>query len=163
MSTALNKSKGIIPPYMDLKDRLTADLRDAMRAGDDLKKMTLRMALAAIKNAEIDARKDLEEPEVLAIVQKEVKNRRESIADAEKANRPDLVAGAEAEIAILGAYLPQELSDGELRELAQAAINESGASSPREMGEVMKVLMPRVQGRADGNQVSAVVRELLAG
>jgi len=163
MSTALNKSKGIIPPYMDLKDRLTADLRDAMRAGDDLKRTTLRMALAAIKNAEIDARAPLAEPAVLTIVQKEVKNRRESIADAEKANRPDLVAGAEAEIAILETYLPKQLSDGELRELAQEAVAETGASSPREMGEVMKVLMPRVQGRADGNQVSAIVRELLAG
>jgi hypothetical protein len=148
---------------MNMKDRLTADLRDAMRAGDDLKKMTLRMALAAIKNAEIDARAPLDETRVLALVQKEVKSRRESIADAETASRPDLVAGAEAEIAILEAYLPQQLSDEELRELAQAAINESGADSARQMGEVMKVLMPRVQGRADGKQVGAIVRELLEG
>ncbi len=148
---------------MDLKDRLTADLRDAMKAGDDLKKMTLRMALAAIKNTEIDTRKPLEEPAVLTLIQKEVKNRRESIADAETAHRPDLVAGAEAEIAILEAYLPQQLSEEDLRTLARAAIAESGVDSPRGMGEVMKVLMPRVQGRADGKQVSAVVRELLGG
>ena len=163
MSTALNKSKGIIPPYMDLKDRLTADLRDAMKAGDNLKKMTLRMALAAIKNAEIDARAPLAEPAALALIQKEVKNRRESITDAETANRPDLVAGAQAEIEILEAYLPQQLSEAELRTLVREAIDESGAASAREMGEVMKVLMPRVQGRADGKQVSAIVRELLGG
>ncbi|HUF40237.1 MAG TPA: GatB/YqeY domain-containing protein [Anaerolineales bacterium] len=148
---------------MELKDHLTADLRDAMRAGDDLKKTTLRMALAAIKNAEIDTRAPLPEPAVLAIVQKEVKNRRESIADAETAKRPDLVAGAEAEIAILEAYLPQQISESELRDLARAAIAESGADSARQMGDVMKILMPRVQGRADGKQAGAIVRELLEG
>ena len=146
---------------MELKDRLTADLRDAMRAGDDLKKTTLRMALAAIKNSEIDGRKTLDEPGVVALIQKEIKNRRESIADADKAGRPDLAAGAEAEIAILEAYLPQQLSESELRGLVQAAIAETGASSARQMGDVMKALMPRVQGRADGKQVSAIVRELL--
>jgi uncharacterized protein YqeY len=134
-----------------------------MKSGDDLKRTTLRMALAAIKNAEIDSRKELEPAEVLAIVQKEVKNRRESIVDAEAANRPDLVEGAEAEIAILEHYLPAGLSEDELRDMVRAAIAESGADSPRGMGEVMKVLMPRVQGRADGKQVSAVVRELLGG
>jgi hypothetical protein len=148
---------------MELKDRLTADLRDAMKAGDDLKRTTLRMALAAIKNVEIDTRAPLAEPGVVALIQKEVKNRRESIADAEAAKRPDLVAGAETEITILEAYLPQQLSEEDLRTLAQAAIAESGVDSPRGMGDVMKVLMPRVQGRADGKQVSAVVRELLGG
>jgi uncharacterized protein YqeY len=148
---------------MELKEQLTADMRGAMKSGDDLKRTTLRMALAAIKNAEIDSRKELEPAEVLAIVQKEVKNRRESIVDAEAANRPDLVEGAEAEIAILEHYLPAGLSEDELRDMVRAAIAESGADSPRGMGEVMKVLMPRVQGRADGKQVSAVVRELLGG
>lgn len=148
---------------MTLKDQLTSDLRDAMKAGDELKKTTLRMALAAIKNAEIDSRSQLAEPAVIAIVQKEIKNRRESIADAEKAGRADLVSGAEAEIAILEAYLPQQLAEDELRGLVRDAIAESGAASARQMGDVMKVLMPRVQGRADGKQVSAIVRELLGG
>ncbi len=148
---------------MDIKDKLSSAIKDAMRSGDDLKKTTLRMALAAIKNQEIDSRAALDEPAVLAVLQKEVKSRREAISDAQSAGREDLVQQAEAEIAFLEAFLPQPLSESELRKIVQEAIAEAGASSPREMGNVMKVLMPRVQGRADGKQVSAMVRELLQG
>lgn len=146
---------------MALKNRLEADLKDALRAGEDLRKSTLRLALAAIRNAEIDQRGELPDPEVVRILQKEVKSRRETIAEAEQAGRPDLVEAAEAEIAILEGYLPQPLSEAELAALARAAVAEAGASSPAEMGQVMKILMPQVQGRADGAQVSRVVREIL--
>jgi hypothetical protein len=98
---------------------------------------------------------------VLAILQKEIKSRRESISDAQQAGRPDIVADAELEIGILEEYLPQPLSAGDLEAMARAAIEEVGATSPREMGQVMKILMPRIQGRADGAQASQIVRELL--
>ncbi len=145
------------------KESLQSDLKDAMRAGDDVRKRTLRMALAAIKLAEVERRGELDEGSLLAILQKEVKTRRESIEEAKRAGREDLIQALEAELAILHAYLPQPLTEDELRDLAQQAIQESGASDPKEMGKVMKVLMPRVQGRADGKTVSALVRELLAG
>ncbi len=145
------------------KESLQSDLKDAMRAGDDVRKRTLRMALAAIKLAEVERRGALDEGALLAILQKEVKTRRESIEEAKRAGREDLIQALEAELATLQAYLPQPLAEDELRELVQRAIQESGASDPKEMGKVMRVLMPRVQGRADGKTVSALVRELLAG
>ena len=147
---------------MELKTQLTEALRDAMRAGDELRKRTLRMTLAAIKNAEIDRQTTLDEPAILAILQKEVKSRHETIEGAQQAQRPDLIAEAEAEIAVLEAFLPQPLSEQELETLVRKAIAEAGASSPREMGNVMKILMPQVQGRADGKVVSQLVRQLLS-
>ncbi len=121
------------------------------------------MVLAAIKNAQIDLRRELEENEILAIVQKELKSRRESIEDARKAGRKDLIETAETEMAILETYLPKQLGEDEIRVLAEEAVAETGAASPRDMGAVMKVLMPRVQGRADGKRVSTIVREVLQG
>jgi uncharacterized protein YqeY len=147
---------------MDTKKQIESDFKDAMRAGDERRKSTLRMVMSSIKLAEIDRGEPLEEPAILAIIQKEIKSHRESIADAEKAGRGDLVADAEAEINILDAYLPQPLSQEEIETMAQEAIAEVGAASPKEMGKVMKVLMPRVQGRADGSQVSQTVRQLLS-
>lgn len=132
-----------------------------MRDHDELRKRVVRMALANIKQAEIDRRKALDEAGVVAVLQKEVKSRQEVIADAQRANRADLVDEAQAEIQILEAFLPQQLSEAELEELARQAIAETGATSPREMGQVMKALMPRVQGRAAGDQVSQAVRKLL--
>jgi uncharacterized protein YqeY len=152
---------GIMKP-MDTKKQIESDFKDAMRAGDERRKSTLRMVMSSIKLAEIDRGEPLEEPAILAIIQKEIKSHRESIADAEKAGRGDLVADAEAEINILDAYLPQPLSQEEIETMAQEAIAEVGAASPKEMGKVMKVLMPRVQGRADGSQVSQIVRQLLS-
>ncbi len=150
-----------IMKLMDTQKQIESDFKDAMRAGDDLRKRTYRLVLSAIKLAEIDKGKSLEEPDVLVIIQKEIKSRRESIADAERADRADIVAEAEAEINILEAYLPQPLTQDEIEAMANEAIAEVGATSPKELGMVMKVLMPRVQGRADGSLVSQIVRQLL--
>ncbi len=150
-----------IMKLMDTQKQIESDFKDAMRAGDDLRKRTYRLVLSAIKLAEIDKGKSLEEPDVLVIIQKEIKSRRESIADAERADRADIVVEAEAEINILEAYLPQPLTQDEIEAMANEAIAEVGATSPKELGMVMKVLMPRVQGRADGSLVSQIVRQLL--
>ncbi len=146
---------------MDTKTRLENALKDAMRAGDAVGKRTVRMALAAIKQAEIDRQETLDESAVLALLQKELKTRRESLEEAQNAGRADIVAEIEAEIKIVQGFLPQALSLDELKALAEAAIAETGAASPADMGKVMKVLMPRIQGRAPGDQVSQAARELL--
>lgn len=146
---------------MSVKSELETALKEALRAGDDTRKRTIRMAISAIRLAEIENRADLEDPAIFTILQKEVKSRRETIEEAEIARREDLVSAARAEIAILEEYLPRPLTQEELEEMARAAIAEVGASSPEEMGQVMKVLMPRVQGRAEGKQVSQVVRHIL--
>lgn len=150
-----------IMKLMDTQKQIESDFKDAMRASDDLRKRTYRMVLSAIKLVEVDKGEPLEEPDVLVILQKEIKSRRETIADAERADRADIAADAEAEIGILETYLPQPLTQDEIEEMANEAIAEVGASSPKEMGMVMKVLMPRIQGRADGSQVSQIVRQLL--
>jgi uncharacterized protein YqeY len=149
--------------HMTTKIELETSLKDAMRAGDELRKRTLRMALSSIKQVEIDKNQALDESGIAAILQKEIKSRRESILDAERANRPDLVKAAEAEIAIIEGYLPKALSPEELEQVVKLVITELGAASPKDMGQVMKALLPRVQGRAPGDQVSALVRKLLQG
>lgn len=146
---------------MDTKEKLNQALKTAIREGDQLRKSVLRMALAAIKNAEIDKRTELDTPSMLAILQKEVKSRRETIEGAQQAGRDDLIETAQSEIAILESFLPQPLTPEELDILVKEAIAEVGASSPREMGLVMKSLMPKVQGRADGKEVSQAVRQAL--
>ncbi len=148
---------------MTVKSQLENDLKDALRAGDDLRKRTLRMALAAIKQTEIDKGLTLDDTGVMAILQKEIKARHESIADAERAHRQDLVAESRDEIAVLETYLPKALSPQELEDLVRQVIVESGATSPAQMGQVMKLLMPRLQGRATGDAASQVTRKLLAG
>jgi uncharacterized protein YqeY len=147
--------------HMKTKEHLQNDLKDAMRAKDEKRKTTIRMALAAIKNAEIDKGHEIEDSEVQAILQKEVKSRREAIEDAKRAQRQDIIAENMAEIKILEVYLPQQLTPHEIEGLAREAIQEVGATSPNEIGQVMKVLMPRVRGRADGKEVNQVVRQLL--
>jgi len=119
------------------------------------------MVLSAIKLVEIDKGAPLDETGIALILQKEVKSRRESIADAQRANRLDLIATSEAEISILEGFLPKPLTSDELDALVRQAIQETGATSLREMGQVMKVLMPRLQGRLGGDQVSQAVRKLL--
>jgi uncharacterized protein YqeY len=146
---------------MDIKSTLQYDLQDAIRHGEETRKSTLRMALTAIKLAEVEKGAQMDEAAYIAVIQKEIKARRETIADAEKANRPDLIPQSEQEIVILQGYLPAALSQEELETLAQAAIIEVGATSIREMGQVMKILVPRLQGRATGEQASQVVRKLL--
>jgi len=148
---------------MSLRDKLTEDLKQAMRQGDELGRSTLRLAMAAIKNAEIEKRRELEEGELLAIIAKEAKQRHESIAEFERGNRQDLADREKAELQILAAYLPEQLSREEIEAQACQIIEESGAASPAQMGQVMRRLMPLMQGKADGKLVSQVVKELLAG
>jgi uncharacterized protein YqeY len=143
------------------KTDLQNALKDAMRANDDLRKRTLRMALSAIRLAEVDKGRQLDEQEILSILQKEVKTRQEAIEEARGANRPQLEADAQAEIEVLQEYLPQPLTQEELEAMARQAVDEVGATSQREMGQVMKVLVPRLQGKATGKQASEVVRKLL--
>ena len=146
---------------MSIKEELQNSLKDAMRAKDDLRKRTLRMALSAIKLAEVD-QGELDEATELAIIQKEIKYRRETIEDAERSGHADLVEKSQAEIAVLMDYLPQQLTPEELEAMASQAVEEVGATSMREMGQVMKILVPRLGGRATGQQASQAVRKLLA-
>ncbi len=141
---------------------LQSDLQQAIRDGDDVRKRTLRMVLTAVKLAEVEKMEPLEAAEIIAVIQKEAKMRRESIEYADRAERQDLIGPLESELALLQTYLPQPFSDEELRALAQEAITEAGAAGPQDMGKVMKILMPKVQGRADGKAVSEAVRGLLA-
>lgn len=146
---------------MSIKQQLENDLKEAMRNKDELRKRTLRLTLTDIRLAEVDKGGALDDPALMALFQKEIKSRHDSIADAERAGRPDLIEEVRAEISLLEAYLPQQLSTQELEELARQAIAEAGATSPKEMGLVMKLLVPRLQGRASGNEASQVVRKLL--
>jgi uncharacterized protein YqeY len=146
---------------METKAKLESALKEAMKAGDDVRKRTIRMALAAIRQQEIDRQVQLDEAAVLAILQKEIKTRKEAVEEARKAERADLVAAAEAEIAVVETFLPKAMSADELAALVDAAIAETGAAAPTDMGKVMKALMPKVAGRAPGDQVSAAVRQRL--
>jgi uncharacterized protein len=146
---------------MDTKLKLENALKDAMRAGDDTGKRTVRMALAAIRMAEIEKGSALDETSLMAILQKEIKGRNEAIREAQQANRPDLVSANEAEFKVLEQYLPKSLSPEELKELVQTVISEVGATTPADMGKVMKALLPRLQGRAPGDQASQMVKQLL--
>lgn len=146
---------------MDLKTQLNESMKDAMRSGDTVRKNTVRMALAAIKQAEVDKRITLDDPAVIALLQKEIKNRKEALEEAKKAEREDLVEENEAEIAVLKGFLPEAISQAELRQIVKDAIAETGASSPADMGRVMKVALEKVAGRAPGGEVSAMVREQL--
>jgi len=147
---------------MDIKTQLSEAMKRAMKANDDVARRTTRMALAGIKQAEVDRQTTLDDAAVMSLLQKEIKNRREAIEEARKANRPDLVSDNEAEIKVLEGFLPKAMDPEELRALARAAIEETGAAAPADMGKVMKVLMPKVAGRAAGDQVSAAVKELLS-
>ena len=146
---------------MVTKARLEDDLKEAIRAGDALRKSTLRMTIAAIRQAEVDRGSPLDESAIINIIQKEVKSRHESIEDARRAGRPDLEQTSRAEIDLLEDYLPSQLGSAELEDLARQVISEVGASSLREMGQVMKILIPRLEGRATGEQASQMVRKLL--
>jgi uncharacterized protein len=147
--------------FMDTKTLLENDLKSAMRSGDVVRKRALRMALSAIKLAEVQKGAALDEAQILAVLQKEIKSQQETIAEAEKANRPEMVAAAQAESAVLENFLPPSLDQEELETMVRAAIIEVGATSPADMGKVMKALMPEIKGRASGEQVSQMVRQLL--
>jgi uncharacterized protein YqeY len=132
-----------------------------MRSGDSLRRDTLRMAESAIYNAEKRDRRTFSDDEVAVVLAREVKTRRESVEAFRKGNREDLASKEEAEIAILGAFLPEQLSDTDLAALVAEALNATGAESPRDLGKVMGWLAPRTRGRADGRRVSALVAERL--
>lgn len=146
---------------MTLKETLESKLRDAMRANDDVTKRTIRLAISAIKNTEIDKGQPLDDAGIVAILQKEIKIRSEAIQDAEKAKRDDLISDAKAEMAVLESFLPKQLSENEIEALVKEAISECQASSPADMGKVMKAVMPKIQGRAAGDKISQIVRRLL--
>ena len=147
---------------MSIKTTLENNLKQALRNSDDRSKRVIRMVLSAAKLIEIDKGAPLDDPGLMNVVQKEIKLRRESIADAQRAGRDELVADAKAEIILLESYLPQALAPEELETLARQSIQEAGATSLREMGQVMKLLVPRLQGRATGEQANQVVRKLLS-
>ncbi len=146
---------------MPSKSDLESALKDAMRSGDDVRKRTLRMVLSAIKLAEVEKHAPLDESGIAGVLRKEIKMRQEAIDEAQRASRADLVLASQAEFGVLEAYLPKALDPAELEQLARQAIAEAGAAGPQDLGKVMKVLVPLVEGRADGKQVSAIVRELL--
>ncbi|MBX7213454.1 MAG: GatB/YqeY domain-containing protein [Thermoflexales bacterium] len=149
-----------------LKTRILSDLKDAFRSGDATRKTVLSLLNAGIKNEEIEARVDaragvLSDADILALVRREIKQHEESLHEAKGAGRADLVAQQTAELTILRGYLPAQLTREQITEIARAVIAEVGAKSPKQQGDVMKALLPRVKDNADGKLVSEVVRGLL--
>jgi uncharacterized protein YqeY len=147
---------------MSLKNRITEDMKAAMRAKDTARLGTVRLLLSAMKQKEVDERVELSDADVLAIIDKMVKQRRESIAQYEKAARNDLADVEKAEIAVLAGYLPQQLSEAEVAKEIEAAIKESGAVGAKDMGKVMGLLKPRLAGRTDMGKVSGLVKAKLS-
>jgi len=145
----------------NLKEKLEADLRQAMKDRDNVKRSTLRLLLAAIKNAEIAKRGSLDNPDILGIVAREVKQRNESIEAFKQGDRQDLVAQEEAEMAVLKEYLPRQLSREEVIVEARQVIGEVGAQGPRDKGKVMSRIMAQLKGKADGREINEIVTELL--
>lgn len=147
---------------MSLLEQINSDLKTSMKSGDKHRTETLRNLKSAIKYAEIEAHGALDDDGVLAVIAKQAKQRRDSIAEFEKANRTDLVEQENAELLLLEAYLPAQLSEADIQAKAAAVIAELGVSDAKGMGQVMKTLMPQLQGQADGKLVSQVVRQLLS-
>jgi uncharacterized protein len=143
------------------REQLQADIREAMKSGDDERRNTLRLMIAAIKQEEVDRQAELDEAGVQAVLAKQAKQRRESIADYEAAGRTEMAAQEKSELAIIEHYLPQMMSREEIEQLATAVIAEVGAVDSKSMGAVMGRLMPQVKGKADGRLVNEVVRDLL--
>ena len=146
---------------MSLKERIQQDMKDAMRAADKPRLATIRLILAAIKQIEVDERKDLDDTGITIVLDRMVKQRRESISQFEKAGRTDLVDQEAAELAIIQTYLPEPLNEGELNALIDEAMAQTGASSIKDMGRVMALLKPELQGRADMGAVSAMIKARL--
>ncbi len=145
-----------------LKTKLNDDLRQAMRAGDSMRCSVIRMLLSAMNYSEIARQATLADSDILGVIAKEIKQRKESIEAYKSANRPELAAKEEAEMAILKAYMPEQMSRDEIVKLVKQVIAETGACSPHDKNKVMPRLMPMVKGKADGQEVNAVVNELLS-
>ena len=148
-------------PESDLEKKLTEDMKQAMKSGDTLKRDTLRMLIASVKNAWIAKQADLTEADVIGVISKEVKRRQESIDAFKKGNRTDLVVKEEAEMVVLQSYLPEQLSREEIVAAAKEVIGAVGAQGPGDKGKVMQQLMPKLKGKADGKAINDVVTELL--
>ena len=148
---------------MTLKDRITEDMKTAMRAKDAPRLLTIRGLLAALKQREVDERKDLADADVVAVVDKMIKQRRESIAQFEKGGRQDLAQNEQYEITLFQAYMPQALSDAEIDAAIAEVVAATGAKAPSDMGKVMGALKGKLAGRADMTKVSALVKARLAG
>ena len=146
----------------NLKQKLSDDLKQAMRSGDTVRRSAIRLLMAAIGNAEIARRAALDDADILGIIAKEARQRQESIEAFKQGNRQDLVDKEEAELAILQEYLPQQMTREEIVEAARRVIEEVGAQGPGDKGKVMPRLIPQLKGRADGREINAVVTELLA-
>ena len=146
-----------------LKNRIQDDVKAAMKAKDKERLGTLRLITAAIKQREVDDRAELSEEQVLAILEKMIKQRRDSIAQYESAGRQELADQEQSEIAIIETYMPEGLSEAEIAELIEQAISETGAESMRDMGKVMGLLKPKMQGRADMGKVSGLIKQKLSG
>jgi uncharacterized protein len=147
---------------VSLRDRLDSELKAAMRSKDAMRLEVLRMVLAAVQRAEKEGRHRLSDDEMIAALARELKVRRESVDAFRGGGREDLVAHEEAAIAVVTEFMPQPLTEAELRSIVEQAIAESGAATPRDMGKVMGLLTPRTRGRADGKTVSTLVTQLLA-
>ena len=148
---------------MSLKARITEDMKAAMRAGEKDRLSCIRMLQAGIKQREVDERVELGDAEVLAVIEKMIRQRKESVTQFQAGNRPDLVARESAEIALLSGYLPAQLGEAELATLIREAVAATGASSMKDMGKVMAALKPKVQGRADMGALSARIKSALGG
>ena len=148
---------------MSLKEQLTTDMKEAMKSHDKDRLAVIRMVRGAIRQQEIDGQKELSDEDVIAVMSKEIKMRKDSIEEFEKGGREDLIAKTQAEIDVLMPYMPAQLSEDEVRELVKAAVAETGAATPKDMGKVMGALMPKVKGRADGKLVNTLVRSMLQG
>jgi len=146
---------------MSMKDQLMSDLKEAMKAKDKVRKLTITMLRAQIKQVEVDTRQDIEENVIIDIIAKQVKQKKAAIEEFEKAERTDLVEEANQEIEVLMAYLPEQLTEEAIRSLVQETIDAVGAASQKDMGKVMGALSPKTKGKADNKLVSQVVRELL--
>ncbi len=148
---------------LSLKDRLMEDMKAAMKAKEEgkVRLSVIRMVRAAIKNAEIDKHTEFNDEQVIEVLARELKQRRDALVEFEKANRPELVQGLEAEIAVLMDYLPQQMSEGEIRQLAQETIAAVGAKDAKDLGKVMGAITAKTKGRADGKLVNQIVRSLL--
>ena len=148
---------------MPLKDRINDDVKTAMRGGDTRRRDALRLLLAALKQREVDERKELADPDVVAVLDKMIKQRREAIAQFEKGGRQDLAQNEEFEIGVFQVYMPQALSDAEVEAAVAEAIAAAGAKAPSDMGKVMGALKGKLAGKADMTKVSALVKAKLAG
>ena len=146
----------------ELKQRLMDDLKQALRSGDKVRRSAIRLVMAAIKNAEIAKQATLEDSDILGIIAKEVRQRNESIEAFKAGNRHDLVAQEEVELAVLKAYLPQQMTRGEIIAAARQVIEETGAQGLADKGKVMPKLIAQLKGKADGQEVNSVVTELLS-